>query len=588
MKKFLSIVLALCMVLGCASALAESPASLQGYTSTWDNYGLSKEPITMTIGVGIQDVPNSEENNIALDLIYQATGIRVQFVGYDAEKFAVLTAGGDLPDLFSMEASNAVPELIDAGLLLDMAPYIDQYGANIKQVHSDYAIPMAENLYGDGEHLYFLPSNAAYLGDVSLPSERGAFGYNVRWDLYQAIGAPAITDENGFNEDLFLDVLAKMQAYAREKTGKDTIYALSGWNSWGTDWCALLPYSVSCTYYLNTFGNRVTGLVDIDPYGDSNSNYYGTLRFYNKAWRMGILDPELFTLTLEQYEAKVFNGDVLVSNNAWYTSQNMDPSVTEVFGDDCNFYEIKGMPFYFSLLTENSPGGYGMFAADAINANCKYPERAVALMDYLRSDEFMRTVSCGLQGIHWDYDETGKPVYIGAAAEAYANGTWGDFKAVGNGNYIGFPCHKLALGNKVCADGYFADFTTSAEYVAEKAANDKGVQDYLKFYNSDARYIGEAYKQWVDEGIAAVAAGFNPKLAFTPAASDEMNSLNSKCNSYFNENCAKAIFVDTVEESEAAIEKMISDLKAMGCETLYQSEVDRQTESQRIAAELGF
>ena len=33
---------------------------------------------------------------------------------------------------------------------------------------------------------------------------------------------------------------------------------------------------------------------------------------------------------------------------------------------------------------------------------------------------------------------------------------------------------------------------------------------------------------------------------------------------------------------------MISDLKAMGCETLYQSEVDRQTESERIAAELGF
>ena len=103
MKKILSIVLALCMVLGCASALAESPASLQGYTSTWDNYGLSKEPITMTIGVGAQDVPDSEENNIALDLIYQATGIRVQFVGFDGDKFAVMTAGGDLPDVFSME-----------------------------------------------------------------------------------------------------------------------------------------------------------------------------------------------------------------------------------------------------------------------------------------------------------------------------------------------------------------------------------------------------------------------------------------------------------------------------------------------------
>ena len=262
--------------------------------------------------------------------------------------------------------------------------------------------------------------------------------------------------------------------------------------------------------------------------------------------------------------------------------------MTEVFGDDCNFYEIKGMPFYFSLLTQSDPAGYGMFAADAINVNCKYPERAVALLDYLRSDEFLRAASCGLQGIHWDYDETGKPVYIGAAAEAYANGTLADFKAVGNGNYISFPCHKLSLGNKICADGYLANFTNSAEYIAEKAANDKSVQDYLKFYNSDARYVGEAYKQWVDEGIAAVAAGFNPKLAFTPAPSDEMNSLNTKCQNYYSENCAKAIFVDTVEESEAAIEKMISDLKAMGCETLYQSEVDRQTESQRIAAELGF
>ena len=158
MKKFLSIVLALCMVLGCASALAESPASLQGYTSTWDNYGLSKEPITLTLGVGIQDMPASQENNIALDLIYEATGIRVEMVGYDSEKFAVLTAGGDLPDVFSMEAGNAVPELVDAGLLLDMAPYIDQYGANIKELHSSYGIPMAKNLYGDGEHLYFLPS----------------------------------------------------------------------------------------------------------------------------------------------------------------------------------------------------------------------------------------------------------------------------------------------------------------------------------------------------------------------------------------------------------------------------------------------
>lgn len=590
MKKFLSIVLALCMVLGCASALAESPASLQGYTSTWDNYGLSKEPITMTIGVGIQDMPASQENNIALDLIYEATGIRVEMVGYDSEKFAVLTAGGDLPDVFSMEASNAVPELVDAGLLLDMAPYIDQYGANIKELHSSYGIPMAKNLYGDGEHLYFLPSQTTYVGDNALAAERGAYGYNVRWDLYQAIGAPSITDENGFNEDLFLDVLAKMQAYAREKTGKDTIYALSAWSAWGPDWVAMLPYSLSCTPYLNSYANQATGLVDQDRFGDSNSNYYNTIRFYNKAWRMGILDPELFTLTLEQYEAKVFNGDVLVANNAWYTSQRMDASVTEVFGDNCNFYEIKGMPNFYTLMTQNNPVGYGLFAADAINVNCKYPERAVALLDYLRSDEFMRCVKCGLKGIHWDYDETGKPVYIGEYAEAYANNTL-DFNDASSDHYIAFPTHKLSVEAKLCKDGYFDRFTSSAEYLSEKVANDAGVQGYLEFYKDsapEARYVGEVYKAWVDAGLATTTGDFNAKLNFKPAMTDEMNSLQSKLEQYYKDNHTKGIFVDTAEECEAAIEKMITDMKAMGSDDLYQYELNREAESIRIATELGF
>lgn len=204
------------------------------YTSSWDNYGLSKEPITLTIGVGAQDVPASDKNNLELELIYQATGIRLEWVAYDTEKFAVLTAGGDLSDLFSMENANMASELIDSGAMLEMAPYIDMYGQNIQQVHGDYALTWSQNLYGGREHIYLLPSNTLYVGDDMIPTERNSYGYFVRWDLYQAVGAPAITDENGFNEDLFLDALKQMQDYAREQTGKDSIYALSGWNDWGT------------------------------------------------------------------------------------------------------------------------------------------------------------------------------------------------------------------------------------------------------------------------------------------------------------------------------------------------------------------
>ena len=305
---------------------------------------------------------------------------------------------------------------------------------------------------------------------------------------------------------------------------------------------------------------------------------------------MGILDPELFTLTMEQYEAKVFNGDVLVANNAWYDSKRMDASVTEVFGDNCNFYVIKGMPNFYTLMTKNNPVGYGLFAADAINVNCKYPERAVALLDYLRSDEFMRSVKCGLKGIHWDYDETGKPVYIGEYAEAYANNTL-DFNDTSSDHYISFPTHKLSVEAKLCEDGYFDRFTSSAEYLSEKVANDAGVQGYLEFYKDsapEARYVGEVYKAWVDAGLATTTGDFNAKLNFKPAMSDEMNSLQSKLEQYYRDNHTKGIFVDTAEECEAAIEKMITDMKAMGSDKLYQYELDREAESIRIATELGF
>lgn len=587
MKRFLSVLLTLCLMAACVpAAFAESADVLQGYVSTWDNYGLSKEPITLTIGIGTQDAPASDLNNLQLELIEQATGIRLEWVSYDAEKFAVLTAGGDLPDLIELETTTS--ELFDAGAVLDMAPYLDQYGKNINQVHGDYALTYAKNVYGGGEHIYFIPSNVVYLNGTKIPTERGSFGYNVRWDLYQAIGAPAITDENGFNEDLFLDALKQMQDYAREKTGKDSIYALSGWNDWGTVWAAMIPYGMSIAHKLNMWTDEVTGLVDNgDLYGDPDSHYYDALRFYNKAWRMGILDPEMFTMTNSAYNDKVKMGDVLVCNSTM-KGADIDQSVIDVFGSGVDFFQIKGMPYFYQLVSTSNPVGYGLFAGNCINADCAYPERAVALLDYLRSDEFMRATKCGLQGVHWDYDETGKPVYIGDAAVAYENNTLSDFWDVGNGNYKAFPNHKWALGDKMCADGYPSDFTTSADYTAEKDAADENVKAYLAFYGSEARYPGEMYLEWIEEGIASVGAPFNAKTQFKPARTDEINSLRSKTEAYFNDNTSKAIFANTEEELDAVIAKMVEDELAMGCAQLLEDELQREEASAKTAEELGF
>ena len=272
MKKVLSLVLVLCLMAG-VSAFAGDEV-LQGYVSTWDNYGLDKDPITLTIGCGSQDHPASYENNIQIELIKQATGIQLEFVGYDAEKFAVLSAGGDLPDIFSLENSNVINDLIDSGKVLDIAPYIEEYGQNINQVHGDYALTMAKSVYGNDEAIYFVPSNVSWLGDTKIAASQISFNYFPRWDLYTAVGAPEIIDEDGFSEDLLLEAFAEIQAYAREMTGADNIYALSGWVDWGTGWAALLPYCVGIAAKLNMWTDQTTGLVTgVDIYGDPESHY---------------------------------------------------------------------------------------------------------------------------------------------------------------------------------------------------------------------------------------------------------------------------------------------------------------------------
>jgi putative aldouronate transport system substrate-binding protein len=589
MKKTLTFLLAVIMMMACAiSALADSDV-LHGYVSTWNNYGLSKDPIVLTIGCGSQDLPASYKDNLQIELIKQATGVQLEFVGYDSEKFAVMSAGGDLPDIFSLENATCINELIDSGAVLDMLPYLDQYGKNIQQVHGDYALIMAKSVYGNDENIYFVPSNVSWLGALKTPVEQVSFNYFVRWDIYQAIGAPAIRDENGFNEDMLLDVFKQMQDYARAKTGTDNVYALSGWVDWGTLWADVLPYGMGVAGKLNMWTKQSTGMVEnMDFYGDTKSHYYDALRFYNKAWRMGILDPEMLTLTQSQYDAKVKMGKIVVANNCWFSNDVMDQSVRDLFGEDCNFYLIKGMPYLFGLVNQSNPSGYGIFAANFINSNCQHPERAVAVLDYLRSDEFTRANACGLQGVHWDYDEDGKPVFISEALKARQEGKMDEFWDVANGNYKYFPATKLGMASKACADGYPSDFTNSPEYIMEKSLNNESVQNYLKFYETDARYPGEFYLEWIEEGLSETDAPWNAKLKFKPANTDEYNNLLAKCDAYFVDNHAKVIYADTLEESEAAIVMMAEHEKAMGSQKLLDDEIAKEAESVKKAEAMGF
>lgn len=114
----------------------------------------------------------------------------------------------------------------------------------------------------------------------------------TRWDCYKELGCPEIT-----SEDEYLDVLKQMvDAHPETEDGKK-VYALSGWTDWG-----LWPYKISYPFsfgYENLDNNQlfshVTGELE-DMFTKEDGIFWKSLSFFNKAYRMGIMDPEAFTM----------------------------------------------------------------------------------------------------------------------------------------------------------------------------------------------------------------------------------------------------------------------------------------------------
>ena len=135
------------------------------------------------------------------------------------------------------------------------------------------------------------------------------------------------------------------------------------------------------------------------------------LSFYNKAYRMGIMDPEAFTMKNSQYDDKIKNGEVLVCNYNWTQPDK------NICGEDAAMYMIPGtFPYAMQIYPYANPLGYQAANALVISANCEYPERAMELIEFMTSDEGARLVRTGVPGEDWDVVD-GEPELIGKRLE---------------------------------------------------------------------------------------------------------------------------------------------------------------------------
>lgn len=567
------------------SAADEGTAESEVQEAGGEGYS-EDEQVEVTFWNPGESLEEGVANNAVADEIARITGVRIRVVTGDDDKLQVLLAAGDLPDVVYCNGTGAQSpaSLIDSGQIIALDELVEEYGDNIK-TWGDEALTYSRNILSDDtSSLYFIPMNVSDNGDAEeIPTFYGTgIGYTMRWDMYAQAGYPEITDE-----DSYLQVLAQMQEQFQKTEDGKTIYAMGGWSDWGT-WAFKIPYLFANGYGEGknaTLYDSMTGEVEKMYYSDG---YWNVVRFYNKAYNMGLLDPESFTQSYDDYVAKAKAGQYIslgINGSGAISSINealqaLDPS----YGYE---YVPCGMDYLSGLYNSSSPYGWGSGNfAFAISVNNKYPEKTMHLLNFLYSPEGSRLLMCGIEGEDWEYTDNGEVVYT----QQYQEGVEADPTNYKKNRGIDVYGYLNGLGGiQVLDDGTPVDIDNTSESIG--ASITQCDLDYCEYYSElygeDFAYPGEAVAKLLEDGDYEFATEYTGlvnelTLAVTADASSTLTEIDTMMNTDFIN-----LIMLPEAELEVSIEAEIQKIDAAGYADLQDTISSLTEDAEERAASIG-
>lgn len=515
-------------------------------------------PITLTLLVKETGTKwnNYPDNPVAQD-IKAKTGVTIQYVESDNDKFQVLVAGGDLPDIIRADAVNDGKQLVDGNVIIPLDDLLQTNGPNIlKDIPTtiDYSRKLWS--FGTGK-VYFLPpqirtseSNLAYDNTV---------GTQIRWDYYKEIGAPVIK-----TPDDLLNVLVQIQKNHPTTANGKKVYGVSSWSDWG-------PY-VYVQPMFDFTGNAPSGYSEalLDPpyqvtpypkalYTDPNSNYWMMVEFEYKAKKLGLLDPDSLTQKNDDFMAKCTAGQVIYTWATWIEGNFNAENAKNGMG----YMDIPVEGGYSYAVSPVYPNPIGWKdKAYAISKNCKTPDRAMDFFNYIFSYEGARTMYSGIEGVNWEMKD-GIPVLKQETIDLLAQGgeNWAKTGITLDGNLLGFT------GNSVNpTDNRPVDlFETPENYIARLNPLEK---DFCSYYKVD--YPGALYTKMIDEKRLNnnppmdVADFTQARVKVMTPTTDDIKKIEAKLYDMAMTTAAKAILAKSDDEFAAIKTQAMKDFTDAG------------------------
>lgn len=415
--------------------------------------------------------------------------ISIDYSYYDTDKLNLMFASGELPDIVYFSSPNQVQTVLENDYALDLKPLLEEYAPNMldEQFAQRNAL-MCSLAGGENNGLYFVPQR------YGVEYERGGTesnrGYGIRWDWYKEIGAPEISDDASY-----IDALAAIvEKHPTTDDGKP-VYAygyyddFSQWTQWRSAFTyetLVNPWTVSGYLYSEGLDDNVlyNGYTNTE-----RSTYWQEMRFANNLYKRGLLDPDSFTQTLAEYTTKESAGQyagILGTSNSVYKEElKKDPNTIAGYV----VVPSEGAMFYANKI---HLAGYFPDQQVFISSSSKNWEAALALIDFLHTDEAQRALYSGIEGVHWNYDENGVPTLTEETIAARINsGETEQLSGVGVNTAI-----RISQPAVLAADGYPLSLFETDTMRARSLTNYQ--KDFSEYYG--VSYPSEARQRLVDEG----------------------------------------------------------------------------------------
>lgn len=329
----------------------------------------------------------------------QETGVRLnitQAISDTQEELNLMISTNDLPDMvfFNDTSRNTLGTMMNEGMLYGLDELIDQHCPEMKE------LPLYKSGHGyyrweQGGTLYYLPGMAYDRSKMKDPAWEntlimGGAAYYCRKDILEEMGNPSMT-----TLEEVLDATYQAKELHPELNSPVLLWDAYGINNTDSGVNMLYRSMGGRHKYLEN-GGAITSVAR-DPV------YLDTLMMINGLVKDGIVNSADFESDSGQFQdADNKNGSLFLSAGPGWRIIDGEAGIKSV--DPNNSYW--GLDFFASKeVGEFFNPHYDLdgWTGLVITKNCKQPDRAIMLYEFLTTEAVQMNVNKGIEGLHWEW-----------------------------------------------------------------------------------------------------------------------------------------------------------------------------------------